>query len=376
MIVHVVLGLRVGGLERVVVDLANSALPPAQSAVVCLEQSGPVADDLRRVSVIELRRRPGLRPRLVIRLWKALRSLRVDLVHTHNSAAGFYGALAGKLCRVPIVNTKHGSNRAGTRNQPLLNRVVYRLTDHVVAVSESARRLALSEGADGRRLSIIDNGIDTDRFARLPVTKEAARKELGLPADGFVIGSVARLSPEKNHALLLRAFELLAGRPEGREAWLVVVGGGPLEADIRAQAASMCSRGRVLFTGTRTDVSRLLSAFDVFVLSSDIEGLPIALLEAMASEVAPIVTRVGAMPEVVQHGKTGLVVTPGDSEELALALVRLHDQQMRRSLSGAAKVRVIEHYSVQRMAREYEGIYSRLLGASSAPVAPSPVRWG
>ena len=362
---HVVLGLRVGGLERVVVDLINHAADDLDPVVICLDEKGELAAEIRRkdVPVIVLKRRPGFRPWLAFRVGRVLRSHGVDLVHTHNSAAGFYGALAGRLSRRPVVHTKHGANTAGTRAQKALNRLSFTMTDHVVAVSEPARALALQEGVRPERLSVIDNGIDVESFAGDSTIRAQARASLGLPAEAFVVGTVARLVAVKNQALLLEAFSDLVSRASDTPApFLVLIGDGPERRGLEQRARGMHGGEQVVFGGSRRHVEKLLPAFDVFALSSDSEGLPVALLEAMAASVPPVVTRVGAMPEVVVDG-VGVVVDRGARGDLTRALVTLRaDGGLRVRLGEAARRRICDHYAAARMARAYEALYERLVG--------------
>lgn len=363
-VAHVVLGLEIGGLERVVVDLVNHSSESSRPVVVCLQRSGPMAAELRRpgVRVLELARKPGFRPWLALGIRRQLREHDARLVHTHNSAAGFYGGLAGRLARLPVVHTKHGLNTTGGPRQDRLNGLLYRLSDAVIAVSESARELALAEGARAASLSIIDNGIDVDRFHCGAPARAEARALLGLAPGRFVVGTVARLAREKSQDTLVSAFARLSAAGGEGPPLLVLVGGGPLEAALREQAAALGVSDRVVFAGPRSDVARVLPAFDVFALPSVSEGLPVALLEAMASGVVSVVTRVGAMPEAVVAGQTGLVVPPADVDALAQALTALRDDAAGRQRMGqAAGQRARERYGASRMARDYEAVYARLL---------------
>jgi glycosyltransferase involved in cell wall biosynthesis len=360
-VAHVVLGLGRGGLERVVVDLVNHASEAFRPVVICIEEKGPLLTAIRRgdVPVLALHRRPGFRPWLSLRVLQALRAHGADIVHTHNSAAGFYGGLAGRLGGRLVVHTKHGANLAGSRAQGLLNRLALGMTDRVVAVSQATRALALSEGAGDRDTCIIDNGIDLARFVRRPGDRERARALFDIPHTAFVVGSVARLAPEKNHALLVEAF-CDVGAHEGPLA-LVLVGDGPEEEALRQRAGARRGCGRIVFAGARERVEEVLPAFDVFALCSDSEGLPVALLEAMAAGVAPVVTRVGAMPDAVGGGDAGLVVPRGGRAELTQALDALQRNPQRcATLGQAAREGVRARYSASRMAREYEALYAQL----------------
>jgi glycosyltransferase involved in cell wall biosynthesis len=360
-IAHVLLTLRTGGLERVAVDLTNCAHAPFEPFFVCLETSGPMASEIRRpgTPVVEMNRPPGFRPWLALPLARVLRQRGATLVHTHNSAAGFYGALAGRLAGVPVVHTKHGQNLSGGR-QRAVNRLAYKATDHVVAVSEPARALALSEGARPDKLSIIDNGVDIERFAGRAAERARTRAKLGLADDDVVVGTLARLYAVKNQRLLIDG-AIGAAESLGRSLTLVLVGDGPEREPLESHARSHAGRLRVVFAGVGR-AEEWLPAFDVFAMSSDSEGLPVALLEAMACGLPAVVTAVGAMPEVVDHGSAGLIVPPKDRAALAAAVADLAaDREKRARLGEAALRRATMRYSADRMAREYEELYRRLL---------------
>ena len=363
-IAHVLLSLRTGGLERVAVDLVNCAGPGFEPFLACLETSGPMAAELRNPStpIVVMNRRPGFRPWLALPLSRELLARGARLVHTHNTAAGFYGALAGRLAGLPVVHTKHGQNLGGASRT--LSRISYLLTDQTVAVSEPARALAWSEGAKAARLSIIDNGVDLARFAEADRHRAAARERLGVAGGELVVGTVGRLAPVKNQRMLIESAGDAAASGS-HEIVLVLVGDGPEKERLAAAAQSAPPGLRVVLAGAQRP-EEWLPAFDVFALSSGSEGLPIALLEAMACGVATIVTAVGAMPEVVDHGRAGLVVAPGDRQALGEAIAALLDDARRREALGAAGLsRVRERHSAERMARDYEALYRKVLGRSA-----------
>jgi glycosyltransferase involved in cell wall biosynthesis len=366
-ILQTVLTLHTGGLERIVVDLVNHASAEFEHWICCLEETGEMAQALsaKGVPLFELGKRPGIRPGLIRRIGDIVRDNGIDLVHTHNSAPAFYGGIAGRLAGRPVVHTKHGLNLFG---QHLLNRVSYWFTDVVVAVSDSAGALATTEGVPAHRLYVVDNGVDVERFAFDEELRSARRAELGIEDGVFVVGSLGRLSAEKNHALLINAFADLAARDVADETLLLLAGDGPTRAELEAMAGELGLGPRVCFLGMVAHPEQFYPVLDVFVMPSRSEGLPVALLEAMAGGVPAVVTRVGAMPGVVDG--CGVVVASEDRRGLAIELYGLMtDPARRKKLAGLGKNRILAQYAVGSMVATYESLYRTLLDGRPQPVA-------
>lgn len=358
-ILQTVLTLHTGGLERIVVDLINHASDEFEHWICCLEETGEMAETLaaKGVPVVELGKPPGVRLGLVKRIGDIIRDNAIDLVHTHNSAPAFYGGIGGRLAGTPVVHTKHGLNLFG---QHLLNRVSYWFTDIVVAVSPSAGKLASSEGVPPQRLFVVDNGVDVERFAFDADVRAAGRRGLGIGADAFVVGSLGRLSPVKNHQLLIRAFADFVGRNPGADAILLLAGDGPAREELEALAGDLGHGNRVRFLGMLSRPERFYPVLDAFVMPSRSEGLPVALLEAMACGLPAVVTRVGAMPNVLDG--CGAIVEPEDPRGLA---AELHDLRsnlvLARERAAAGRARVAAQYGVDGMVAAYESFYHKLL---------------
>jgi glycosyltransferase involved in cell wall biosynthesis len=229
----------------------------------------------------------------------------------------------------------------------------------------NARAIAVSDGVAASIRSsvpvdVVVHGTDPRLVVRGAAARDAGRAELGVPGGALVVGTVGNFTAKKDQATLLRAVAALPER--GREVVLVLIGLGPLEDELRALAVELGIAGRVLFPGSRDDVFALLPAFDAFVLSSRFEGLPIALLEAMATGVAPVATRVGGIPEVVTDGVDGLLVAPADPEALAGALERLlSDDALRGRLGESARDRALA-FDLANAVRRTEAIYAVALG--------------
>lgn len=355
----------IGGGERVALDLASGQQRPGVEVLaVSLEEpaDGPMAAEYaaRGVEIVRVHKRPGgTDPSLWWRLSTVFAQRGIDIVHTHNPPPLIYGAPASFFARAGCVHTKHGAN-AMPKKRRVLMRAAARFCDAYVAVSATtAEQAARDRDVAAKKLSTIENGIDLSRFAPSPEARAAARVELGLPADAFVVGTVGRLVREKNQAALVRAMAPLLS-PSVR---LVVVGDGPERAAVeRAVAALGADRAAfVSLLGARDDTPRIYGALDLFALSSDSEGLPLVIVEAMASALPVVSTAVGGIPAVVVEGETGALVPAGDVNALSARL---------RDLAGSPTVgvrwgtegrrRALAHYSAERMVNDYFAVYERI----------------
>lgn len=363
-IVHVLGSLEVGGAEQVAVNLANEQVKAGHVVqVVSLHTGawGPHRESFEAVGakVVNIPKRgPTLDPTLVLRLAAHLRRVKADVVHTHNPHPVIYGAPAARLARIPCVHTKHGANVASKRSS-LLRRLSSRLATVVVGVSAETARQACAQGeAEASAVQVIDNGINVERYARDDAARLAVRDELGIPTGAVVVGTVGRMVPAKNQVLLVKAMAPLVGP----NVHLVIVGDGPLRADVEAARAA-CERPQYIhLLGRRLDVVRLLSGFDVFALSSDTEGLPMVLPEAMACSLPVVATSVGGIPGVIEEGKDGFVVPPQNESALRDSIARLvNDSSLRETMGNAARINANQRYSARAMHAKYESLYASLL---------------
>ena len=294
------------------------------------------------------------------RLRALVRREGIGLVHVHSPvAAAGVRAVAGRRTRV--VYTEHN---LWDRYHPATwaaNLATFPRNDHVFAVSETVRQSIRYPGPlrllPMPPLETLHHGLDP---AALPVPgRDGVRAELGIPEDAPVVGSVANFKAAKDHATLLRAAaQVRQAIPSVR---FVLVGQGPLEAETRRLAGQLGLDQTVVFAGFRTDATRLMAGFDAFALSSTYEGLPIALIEAMAVGCPAVVTRVGGTPEVVADGVHGFLVPPRDPAALAAGLTRLlGDRALRDGLGEAAAARARD-FDIRTAVRRMEQVYARLL---------------
>jgi len=360
-VAHVVLGLDAGGLEALVCGLlAAPELAGRRSLVACLDAPGALAERARRAGaeVVRLPRRRGADPALVLRLARWLRRERVGVLHTHSLDPLCYGALAAFLARVPVrVHTQHNVMLAGYGAAERLKfSLGARACTTMVSVSDEVDRLVGAAGVPARKRAVVRNGVDPEG-PPAPRAPRARREETGP-----VVGTVARLAPEKDQHRLLEAFALL--RREHPGARLVLAGDGPLRAELEARARELSIDPAVTFLGFRERVADVLSGLDIFALSSRTEGVPLALLEAMAAGLPVVATAVGGVPEVVVDGESGLLVPPADAEALAGALGRLaRDRPLAERLGAAARRRVRERFSLAATARVYARLYDQVPAA-------------
>ena len=363
-VVHILSSFALGGQERVAFDLAVSQHRmgwPVTVLSLAPPPDGMLADELRAAGVPVARvarTKPGIAPGLIVRLAWWLRQHRAELVHTHNRMALIYGAPAGRMAGAAVVHTKHGRNpRGGTRL--VAGNLAGRLVDAFVAVSPETADVARDrrEVAE-RKLRVITNGVELARFYPDPAARTAIRRELGVPGDAWVIGTVGRIAAEKNQALLVRAVAPLLG-PSTR---LVIAGDGPLMSQLSAQIDELGISRYAHCLGARRDVPAVLNAFDTFVLSSATEGLPLVVLEAAATGLPVVSTAVGGIPSVVAEGETGHLVPAGDEQALRARVAGLiADRAGSRAMGARAREAAVDRYSADRMRREYLELYEQVL---------------
>lgn len=363
-VVHV---MQVAGAEVLVRETIHRLAGSIRPTIFCLDALGELGERLRQdgVEVVCLGRRPGRDLGLVRRLAGALREREVEVVHAHQYTPFFYAALArlwsGNAFR--LILTEHGRHFPD-RVSPLrraANRLVLgRLADEVCAVSAfSADRLRRRDGFSGA-VRVIENGTDVSHFEPGD-DRPAARRRLGLDPDRRVVLHVARFHPVKGQQVLLHAFgDVAAARPD---VDLLLAGDGPLRGELEALSGGLGLSARVHFLGVRHDVPELLRAADVFVLTSRSEAAPLTLLEAMAARVPVVATAVGGIPEMVRHGREGLLVPRDDAAATARALLQhLDDPAAAAALAEAGAARVHERYQLERCVDRYAALYRRLAG--------------
>ena len=299
-------------------------------------------------------------------IWPALRQLvrdrNIDIVHAHEYKTDLLALLLARAEGIVPLATAHGWTGHSRRERALYypaDRWLLARFPRVIAVSSEIRQRLVQAGAASDRVVTILNGIDADAFRRNPDSCASARASLNLPVSARVIGSVGRLEPQKRFDVLIEAAALV--RLRGTDVRLVIVGDGSRRTELASLAARLNLTDACTFAGHRTDISHVLHAFDVFVQSSDYEGTPNAVLEAMAVETPVVATTAGGTEELIEDGVHGLLVRPGNPRILADAIARaLDDPAAATRRATAARRRIERELSFQHRMSRVERVYEEL----------------
>jgi glycosyltransferase involved in cell wall biosynthesis len=360
-------GLGIGGAER----LLELSLPHVDSTRYEYEVSYLLpwknalapAFEKAGLPVFCLNHRKAYDARVVPQLVKLLKEREVDLLHVHLPYTGILGRVASRMASVKaVVYTEHNLWERHHWLTGIANRYTFGFNDAVIAVSDEVEHSIRSRyRVNGKpRLCTIPNGVDVDQLILDAQGSEGIKPEFGIPQDHRLVVHVANLTPKKRHEDLLRAARIVVDR--NPQTSFLLVGQGPLESDIQAQARQLNLQNNVVFAGFRTDAPRIIAAADVFVLPSQYEGLPIAMLEAMALGRPVVASRVGGVPQVIADGVDGFLVDPLKPDQVAdKVLALLQDSRLRQSFSTNAVKKVRGHFSVERMVASTEAVYAGVL---------------
>jgi len=355
-----------GGAETVVLELAKRLPRERYCVEVAVGRAGWLSESLQsegiRAHVIPRRR--GFDLRMARETRGLIRQKNIRLVHAHMFRGGLMSSLAARAAGIPAVVTVHGPDDVMGSKRRAAVHVIGRLASRVITVSDYLRRLLISTcRVSPGRVQTIHNGVDFQRFeARRQSWRREIRAELGT-SQGPNIGAVGGLRDVKGHEYLIRALpELMLSEPGVQ---LLLIGEGPSRGDLERMAQRLGLADRVHFLGFRSDVPRVLSALDCFVLPSLSEGLSIATIEAMAAGLPVVVTDSGGPSELVLDGESGLVVPPGDPRPLAQAVLAvLQDHDVARRLGAAARRRAAA-FDLPVMVERYDTLYREVLSESS-----------
>ena len=362
----------VGGAETLLVDLVRRLDRDwIQPEIACLKDRGPLGEMLSKEIPVHcglLTNKYDLR--IWPRLTRLLRERQIDAVVTVGAGDKmFWGRLAARRVGMPVViSALHSTGWPDGIGR--LNHGLTPLTDAFVAVADShGAHLITKERLPADKVVVIPNGVDTARFAPVPDVA-AVRRELSIGPTDPVVTIVAALRPEKNHELFLKVAERVAAQISNSH--FLIIGDGPQRESLEQLARQIGIDEHVQFLGSRSDVPRLLSASDVFLLTSHIEASPVSILEAMSVGCPVVATNVGSIREVIREGKNGFLVEPGNARRLTERIVQLIVEPLRAQAMGESGRRtVVEGYSVDAMVRGYERLIATIYNGKS-PNSKSP----
>ncbi|BDC49333.1 glycosyl transferase [Bryobacterales bacterium F-183] len=371
-VLHILPDLMPYGLEKMVASLVLLAdRDRFEPAVVSLygRQEGSLAKQIEDagVQVFHLDKRRGLDLRMFPRLREVCGQFQPDVLHTHNYVLRYTLPVAALTRPGAQVHTIHNvaDQEVDRLGMWLQNKAFH--SGAVVPVAIAGEVAASMERVYGiRNPELIPNGIPVRAFADVPGQREAWRAKEGYAQDELLIACVARFFPQKNHHTLLIAFSQL----QNTNAKLLLAGDGYLESEVRAQAEQLGIEDRVKFIGRRDDVAALLASVDMVALASLWEGNPLSVMEAMAAGRACAMTSVGAIPELMEHGRSGLIAPPGNAKALAEAMQTLLDNpELRGRMGVAARQRALQKFDHQVMVDSYQDLYLRALQGRKQAVA-------
>jgi sugar transferase (PEP-CTERM/EpsH1 system associated) len=364
-VAHVITELNVGGAEQLLVNTVECTNRERFEPLVVALYAGNtrLADRIRAqgVAVVCLGMTAKWRVDGLWRFFRLLRRERPAILHGWLFHAIVVARIIGRIAGVPIVvSARHNVNIGGSARERV-NRWTNWLDDRTIAVSESIRQVEVTRGrSSAERVVTILNGVPRMAFPPRAEARRRLRAEFDLPAQAVVLGTVARLHKQKGHAVLARAVQQLVERfPLVHCVW---VGDGEEKGRLETLVGKLGISAHVRFAGSRSDVPDLLAGMDLFVLPSHWEGMPVAILEAMAAGLPVVATAVGGTPEVVEDETTGLLPPPRDPVALAEAISRLlRDPERARRMGEAGRKRVETEFSMDANVRRVEALYEQLL---------------
>lgn len=360
--------LETGGIETLLLEICRYMVTNSdiQPAVCAFEPGGKLEPEFEDIGVPVhiLPKRSQWEFRLPFMVRRLIKKKKYDLVHVHNQNAWLYGGLGAILARKPLLYTEHTSlDKFSAAQKRRWQTISWMLSTQTLLITTVARHLIPNLvnkiNIPEHKIHNIYNGIDLKPY-EISIDRSNKLAELGVPTDSRVVGVVASLTEAKRHTTMIRAFAIV--KEQIPDAVLLIVGEGSLRDSLITQTENLGLKESVYFTGVRRDIPELLQIFDVFALSSVIEGLPISVLEAMASSRPVVATDIPGTNELVVSGETGLLVEPTDHEAFAQALISLlSSKEMMVEMGRKGREHVARKFSFGGMASQYVSTYRQIL---------------
>ena len=356
------------GAERVILELAKCFTDDGVNIIIGVVQNkhnsstelASAAEALSLKNEVFHCRQP-FDPMTALAIRRFIKKNSISIVNSHGYKANFYAFMATLNNNVSCIPTCHpwpGTNDSlKAKFYTSLDMRLLKRFPKIVAISEEVKKEILDAGISENKITVIENGIDLLKFSNHYDT-EKLRKDLGIRSGVTIIGTVGRLSPEKGQLDFLNAAKLL--KQSHKEVFFLIVGDGPLRVSLQTAIEEMQLHNNVLITGIRNDIPEILSLLDIFVLPSHSEGLPMALLEAMAAKKPIIATSVGAIPNLLSQKESGILIPPGNVNLLKNAMaVLIKNSSKANIIAQNAHSIVVERYSSKRMTEQYQAVYQQ-----------------
>ena len=292
---------------------------------------------------------------------KYIKTNNIELVHCHLPWAGILGRIIYKLSSVPVLYTEHNKQERYHRITFMLNKLTFNWQSKVLAVSHDVEESIIKNIKPIVAVRTVLNGVNTGYFKRADSKTERSvfntftKQSINIPKGAMVIGTIAVFRFQKRLKKWLQVFaETAKNNPD---LYGIMVGAGPMEAELIEERKQLGLEERVLMSGLQTNTKEWYAVMDVFMMTSEFEGLPIALLEAMSMACAIVSTDAGGVKEVLEHEKSGLIVPVDNWQNLTQCLNRVLDEPLRKKIASGARERVVNAFSMERMVEELEYIY-------------------
>ena len=356
-----------GGPERQILGLSRTLPSHVRTTVLCFREHGSAAPFVEKLGAAGvpagmLDHATPLYGRMVGELRRRLREHSCDLLICHGYKADILGLVAARSTGTPVISVSRGwtAHTRKVRFNEALDRRCLRLMDAVICVSDGQAEKVRRAGVPARRVRVIRNAIDHQRFGDTKPQQTLIREFFPQGVEG-VVAAVGRLSPEKGFDHFIAAAAMVLA--ELPNTGFLLIGDGPSRTALEGQIAAAGVAGRVVLTGFRDDVDRILPQVDILAQSSHTEGLPNVVLEACAARIPVVATAVGGTPEVVDDGVSGYLIQPGDPAALAARLLELlRSRELRERMGAAGREHVRAHFSFARQTAEYERLFAEFSG--------------
>lgn len=360
-ILHVTFNMGIGGTEQVIRQIVeNSDAERFQHEILCIDGTiGALGQELqaRGLYIESTQRKAGTDLKLAGFIRRYIKRREINVLHCHQYTPYFYGVLGSLFTKSKVIFTEHGRfypDRHSTKRR-LINPLLALASTHLTAISQStADALSKYEYLRKDKIKVIYNGIqDLDGQVQ---SREVLLDELKLPADYRYIGTISRLEPIKNQAMMINAFYIV--KQEFADLKIVLIGDGAKMQDLKKLAISLGIEKDVIFTGFLDNPQCYIGLFEIFLLSSFSEGTSMTLLEAMSMSRPCVVTDVGGNPEIVVHGKTGLIAPSDDVDVFSRSIIQLLlDEEKMDEFGKSGRQRFLKYFSVTRMIEKYQSLY-------------------